>query len=143
MLETSKRGPALKNRPVGDAEMHKKLLNRELLRVDDGLRYFRNTLRLHFVTGACSVFLRRFYLIFRARRGNTEIVDWIGKFSLLLKRWKDSWMDMLPLSSMTEQQRETQYQADMARLNAERTAREHPVLDTNDQETRDNCMPRM
>ena len=32
MLEAGKRGPALKNRVVGDAEMHKGLLNREPLR---------------------------------------------------------------------------------------------------------------
>ena len=64
-----------------------------------------------------------FTFIIRARRGNTVIVDWIGKFSLLLKRWEDSWMDMLPLSSMTEQQRETQYQADIAQVNAERHGR--------------------
>ena len=48
------------------------------------------------------------------------MVDWIDKFELLLRRVKDSWMDMLPFSSMTEQQRESQYQADIARLNAER-----------------------
>ena len=33
------------------------------------------------------------------------MVDWIGKFDLLLMRVKDSW---------TEQQRESQYQADIA-----------------------------
>ena len=38
-----------------------------------------------------------------------EMVDWIGKFSLLLKRLKDLWMDLLPLSAMNQQQRESQY----------------------------------
>ena len=27
------------------------------------------------------------------------MVQWIGKFSLLLKRLRDAWMDMLPMSS--------------------------------------------
>ena len=43
VLEETKRGPALKNRLVGDAEMHKGLLNRESLRATDGVKYFRNT----------------------------------------------------------------------------------------------------
>ena len=47
-------------------------------------------------------------------------------------------MDMLPLSSMAEQQKEAQYQADLIQVNAERTVREQPVLDTTDQQTRDN-----
>ena len=51
------------------------------------------------------------------------MVDWIGKFFLLLKRLKDSWMDLLPLSAMNQQQRESQNQADMTHLNAERRTR--------------------
>ena len=31
------------------------------------------------------------------------MVKWIGKFSLLLKRLRDAWMDMLPMSSAIEQ----------------------------------------
>ena len=38
--ETGKRRPALKNRLVGDAEMHKELLNRESLKAEDGVKYF-------------------------------------------------------------------------------------------------------
>ena len=41
VLERTKRGPALKNRLVGDAEMHKGLLKRESLRAPDGVKYFR------------------------------------------------------------------------------------------------------
>ena len=44
------------------------------------------------------------------------MVDWIGKISLLLKRLKDLLMDLSPLFAMTEQQRESQYQADMTHL---------------------------
>ena len=74
VLEAEKRGPALKNRLVGDAEMHKGLLDRESLRAADGVKYFRDTLRPHFIKGAQSVFLRRFYQFTRARRGNVEMV---------------------------------------------------------------------
>ena len=31
------------------------------------------------------------------------MVKWIGKFSLLLKRLRDAWMDLLPASSTAEQ----------------------------------------
>ena len=66
------------------------------------------------------------------------MVDWIGKFSLLLKRLQDSWMDLLPLSAMTQRQIESQYQADMTQLNAARRSRNEEVLDPNEQATRDN-----
>ena len=45
VLEAGKRGPAPKNRLVGDADMHKGLLNRESLRAEDGVKYFKDTLR--------------------------------------------------------------------------------------------------
>ena len=43
VLEAEKRGPALKNRLVGDAETHKGLLDREPLKAADGVKYFRDT----------------------------------------------------------------------------------------------------
>ena len=52
VLEAGKRRPALKNRLVGDAEMHKELLNRESLKAEDGVKYFSVTLRPHFIKGA-------------------------------------------------------------------------------------------
>ena len=52
MLKDTKRGPALKNRLVGDAEMHKGLLKRESLRATNGVK-----------------------------RGSLEMVKWIGRFS--------------------------------------------------------------
>ena len=45
VLEAGKRGPGVKNRHVGAADMHKGLLNRESLRAEDGVKYFRDTLR--------------------------------------------------------------------------------------------------
>ena len=91
VLDTSKQGPALKNRLHGNAEKYRGLLNRDALKAEDGVKYFRDKLRPHFVKGAHSVSLWRFYLLMRARRGHTEMVDQIGKFDLLLKRAKDSW----------------------------------------------------
>ena len=137
VLEAEKRGPALKNRLVVDAEMHKALLDREPLRATDGVKYFRDTLRPHFIKGAQSVFLWRFYQFTRARRGNIEMVNWIGKFSLLLKCLRDAWMDMLPLSTMSEERRQNQYLADVTRENDERQRRSAEVLDPNASETRD------
>ena len=51
MLETEKRGPALQNRLVGDAEKYKGLLDRESLRAADGVKCFRDTLRPPFIKG--------------------------------------------------------------------------------------------
>ena len=96
--EVSRRGPALKNRLISELQKSiKGLLNREALRADDGVKCFRDTLRPHFIKGAQNVFLWRFHLLSRARRGNIEMVDGIGKFSLLLKRLKDSWMDFVTI----------------------------------------------
>ena len=127
VLEAEKRGPTLKNRLVGDAEMNKGLLDRENLKTADGVKYFRDTrdtLRPHFIKdfikGAQSVFLWRFYQLKRARRGHIEMVKWIGKFSLLLTRLKNSWTDMPPMSTLSEEQRENQYLADVAQENADR-----------------------
>ena len=102
-LKQENPGPTPKNRLVGDAEMHKGLLNRESLRSEDGVKYFRDTLRPHFIKGAQSVFLWRFFQFIRARRADIEMVKWIGKFSLLLKRLRDAWMDMLPMTATSEQ----------------------------------------
>ena len=50
------------------------------------------------------MFLWRFHQFIRARRENIEMVKWIGKFSLLLKRLRDAWMDLLPTSSVATEQ---------------------------------------
>ena len=118
VLEAEKRGPALKNRLVGDAELYKGPLNRESLR-------------------AQSVFLWRLYQFTRARRRRVEMVNWIGKLSLLLKRLKDSWMDVLPMSALTEGQRQNQYLADVAQENVERLARGETALNPNAPENRE------
>ena len=118
-VQAGKRGPALKNRLVGDASVNEGLLDRETLRSEDGVRYFKNTSRLHF-KGALSVFFcRSLFIVICARRENIEMVTWIGKFSLLLMRLKDAWMDMSPTSSMSETGRPNQHHADVAQENEE------------------------
>ena len=69
--------------------------------------------------GAQSVFLWRFSQFNRTRRGSLEMVMWIGRFSLSLKRWRDAWMDNLPMSALSEEQTRSQYLADVAQENAE------------------------
>ena len=54
MLEAEKRGPTLKNRLVGDGELYTRLHNRESLSAADGVKYFRDALRPHFIKGAQS-----------------------------------------------------------------------------------------
>ena len=66
LLDAGKRGPALKNRLGGDAEMHKGLLNRESLRPEDGIKHFMDTLNPVSSKGGQSVVLWQFYQFTRA-----------------------------------------------------------------------------
>ena len=138
VLEAGKRGPALNNRLVGDAEMYTGLLDREPLRAEDGVKYFKDTSRPHCIKGAQSVFLWRVYQFNRARRGSVEMVRWMGKFTLLLLRPRDAWLDMLLLFTMSQERRQNQYLADVFQENEERQRRNAEVLDPNAQETQDN-----
>ena len=64
------------------------------------------------------------------------MVKWIGKFSLLLKRLRDAWMDMLPKFAMSETQRRNQCLADVNQENEDRR-RNADILDPDAPETRD------
>ena len=64
-----------------------------------------------------------FFKFIRARRANIDMADWIGKFRLLLKRLEDAWMDMSPVSAMSQERRESQCVAEMTHLSAERRNR--------------------
>ena len=139
-IEAGKRGPALMNRLVGDASIYKKLLDRKPLTSEDGVKYFMETVRLHFTRGFLSVFRRRCFSLFRARRENMEMVKWIEQMSLLLKRLKDSWMNMLPttdryLLHRSEPQRQNLSHADMARGGEERRSRSQELLSPDFPET--------
>ena len=57
-LAPEKQAPSLKNRLTGDAVIYKPLLDREILRnPENGVRYFKQTLRPHFVKGQQAVFI--------------------------------------------------------------------------------------
>ena len=48
-----------------------------------------------------------------------------------LKRLRDAWMDMLPMSTMREERRQTKYLADVTQENAERQRGNATALDPN------------
>ena len=48
------------------------------------------------------------------------MVKWIVRFTLLLMRLKNAWIDMLLVSAMSQEQADTQYRADVYRENVER-----------------------
>jgi hypothetical protein len=78
-LAPDKWAPSLKARLVGDAIIYKPLLDRESLRdPNDGVGYFNNQLRPHFVKGVEAVFIFRFYHLQRCYRGSQDLpkVDW-------------------------------------------------------------------
>ena len=80
-VEASKRGPLLKSRVTGDAYMYKAVLQNDLLQdPDEGVNFFKNTLKKYFLKGATSVFL-----IFTS------------KIEILLMRLKAAWMDLMPI----------------------------------------------
>ena len=94
-LDAEKRGPALRNRLEGDAAVCKPLLDREALRdPEDGVAYFKRTLRPHFVKGSQSVFMWRLFQLMRFYRGSQDFLRWIGKFSVTRKRLADAWGDL-------------------------------------------------
>ena len=56
--EAPKRGPLLKSRLTGDAYMYKAVLQNDLLQdPDEGVNYFKNTLKKYFLKGATNVYL--------------------------------------------------------------------------------------
>ena len=79
-----------------------------------------------------------FYIFIRARRENIEMVDWVGKFFIALEAFERFLDGLVTVSAMTQEQRESQYPADMTQLNAERRSRNEDALDPSQQGTRDN-----
>lgn len=78
-LQAEKIGPSLKHALVGSAVFDKNLLDNQILRnPQKGLAHFKNTIRPYFVKGAKHVFMYRFVQLFRACRGPSELVHWIG-----------------------------------------------------------------
>ena len=65
------------------------------------------------------------------------MVKWIGRFSLSLQRLRDACMDKLPMSALSEEQRRSQYLADVDQENAERLTRGETALDPKTPENRE------
>ena len=65
------------------------------------------------------------------------MVKWIGKFSLLVKRLRDAWMDMLPFVHHDKQRGQNQYLSHVTQENVDRQTRSVEVRDPNAPETRD------
>ena len=96
-LEPEKRGPALRNRLEGEAQQHKMLLNREMLRdPNDAVNYFKRFLQPYFIQGAQNVFLYRFMQFMKFNRGTMDLQKWMTRFQLTGNRLIESWMDLLP-----------------------------------------------
>ena len=116
---------SLKNRLAGDAAIYKSLLERDRLRdPDHGVRYFKDTIRPHFVKGTQSVFLWRFFQFLRFYRGQQDLLRWIGRLSVVRKRLQDSWMDLLTATN----DQDPVFHQDLADLNVARQANgEQPV----------------
>ena len=99
-LDDEKRGPALRNRLEGDAAIYKKILDRDALKnKDEGVLYFKRTLRPFFVKGSVNVFLYRFQQFMNLRRGSSDLMKWMSRFQIQLKRLEEAWGDTLtPIS---------------------------------------------
>ena len=89
-IEAPKRGPLLKSRLIG-------VLQNDLLQdPDEGVNYFKNTLKKFFLKGSTNVYLYRLLSFFNHRRQNTEFLRFTSKFEILLMRLKAAWMDLMP-----------------------------------------------
>ena len=92
-LDDEKRGPALRNRLEGDA---KTILDRDALKYkEEGVLYFKRTLRPFFVKGSVNVFLYRFQQFMNLRRDSSDLMKWMSRFQIQLKRLEEAWGDTL------------------------------------------------
>eukprot|EP00435_Cladocopium_sp_Y103_P061947 s116_g23.t1 len=83
-LAPEKRGPALRNRLEGGAAVYKRLLDRDRLRdANEGVNYFKRTLRPHFI------------------KGSVDLQRWMTRFQIAGNRLMESWMDLLPEMEIT------------------------------------------
>ena len=82
-VEAAKRGPLLKSRLTGDAYMYKAVLQNDLWQdPDEGVNYFKNTLKKYFLKGATNVYLYRLLSFFNHRRQNQEFLIFTSKFEI-------------------------------------------------------------
>lgn len=92
-LEAEKRGPALRNRLGGEASIYKRLLDRDRLRgPNDGVDYFKRTLRPDFIKGAQYKFMQ----FMKHNRGTTDLQKWMAPFQIIGHGLMELWMDLQP-----------------------------------------------
>jgi len=111
IIDETKRGAHLRNRLSGEAVVYRTTLDREKLAdKDNGVQYFMDTLRPHFLKGVQNVFLYRLFQFMKLRRGKLEINRWLAKYVLMRKRLMDAWNDLhtpmdpsTPLDSRNEE----------------------------------------
>ena len=65
--------------------------------LDEGVNYFKNTLKKYFLKGATNVYLYRLLSFFNHRRQNQEFLTFTSKIEILLMRLKAAWMDLMPV----------------------------------------------
>ena len=88
-LDPAKHGLNLKNRLTGDAALKKPFLdNAKLKDPDTGVEYFKKTLRKWYIKGNEYVYLWRFMNFQRTHRMREELINWIARFEISLKRVK-------------------------------------------------------
>lgn len=98
-LQPERHGPSLKNALVGSEQFYKNMLGNELARDPaNGVTDFIQTIRPYLVKGTNHVFLWRILQFFRTYRGQMEIVHWIGRFEVTLRRLRLAWVDLLDLT---------------------------------------------
>lgn len=76
--------------------------NEQLRDAKNGVTYFKDTRRPFVVKGANHVFLWRYLTFFRTYRGNLELVHWIGKFEIALRRLRVAWGELVDLADVHE-----------------------------------------
>ena len=81
-LEVAKQGAALRNRLEGEAAVYRKILDRDRLKQDDGVAYFKRTLRPYFVKGAQNVFLHPFLHFARFSRSGNDVVQLLTRVQI-------------------------------------------------------------
>ena len=83
-LDEEKRGPELKNQLYGEAAQYKPLFDRDLLKTEDGVDYFINTLRPKYLKGKENIFIWRFTNFLKMDRGSLDLNTWQTRLSIAL-----------------------------------------------------------
>ena len=67
--------------------IYRKMLDRDNLKSkEDGVTYFKRTLRPFFVKGSVNVFLYRFQQFMNLRRGSSDLMKWMSRLQTQMKR---------------------------------------------------------